>query len=148
MYRGFSNSGMKIEMMLFIHYEAVRECELFMKYTYSFEEILIGNTHKTIAIKLPEEIALVEIFLGSDIQGREASGKWVLEYIDKVLNGESEYEDFTGNACYVEVRKDKTKIEYMFTNNETEESCEIETSELRELIEIWLTEREAFYKKK
>lgn len=118
-----------------------------MKYKYWFEENDFGNSRKILIIRLPEEMLPVQIFLCSDIQGREGSGKWALEYIDKVLNGKSEYEDFTGNACYVEVRKDKTKIEYMFTNNDTEESCEIETSELKELVEIWLKERESFYKK-
>lgn len=116
-----------------------------MKYKFWFEEMNFPNCQKSLIIRLSEEMLPVQIFLCSDVQGH---GVWELETIDKVLSGQSEYENFTGNACYVEVRQDKTKIEYMFTNNDKEESCEIETSELRELIEVWLKEREAFYKKK
>jgi len=115
-----------------------------MKYNYWFEVMNLANSQKSLIMRFPEGMLPVQIFLGSDIQGH---GVWELEYIDKVLSGESEYEEFTGNACYVEVRKDKTRVEYMFTNNETEEFCEIETSELRELIEIWLKEVKEFYKK-
>lgn len=115
-----------------------------MKYKYWFEKMLLNNFQTRLIIRLSEELIPVQIFLCSDIQ-RE--GIFQLELINKVLRGQSEYEDFTGNACYVEVRKDKTKIEYMFTNKEAEDSCEIETSELKELIELWIKEQQVFYKK-
>ncbi|WP_051291522.1 hypothetical protein [Fictibacillus gelatini] len=74
----------------------------------------------------------------------------ILKYIDKVLSGESDYEEFNGNRCSIEIRKDKTLVEDLFEglydDFDTFPTYEISTQELRDLIVMWVKKVEEFKK--
>ncbi len=115
-----------------------------MKYSYEFEDRVLKNGNiqrKTLLIHLDPKLDMVSSFLESDIQG--GSVQYVLDNIDKVLSGELDHMEMTGNLCDVNIYKDKTTIENLF--NEDEYS-EIETIELREFVVLWGEETKRFYK--
>jgi uncharacterized protein YuzE len=50
---------------------------------------------------------IISIFLWSEVSTFSES---IIYYIDKVLNDESDYEEFNGNICGIEIHSDKTQI--------------------------------------
>ncbi len=72
---------------------------------------------------------------------------YVIESIDKVLNGESDYEELNGNVCDVEIHIDKTQIFDNLAEDRMGNWCEIETIELRELVKIWCEKLRQFKEK-
>lgn len=70
-----------------------------------------------------------------------------LETFDKVLSGEVERESASGNACYFEADKEKTFIEFLYPEDEdTRETCTVNTRELRSLMDEWVQKRTEFFK--
>jgi len=118
-----------------------------MKYKYEIKEWAYDDETSMLIIEVPEEIGLVMSVLFSDVQEGKDSAQWYFEVLDKVLNGESEYEEFTGNVCCLEIKKDYTKIVDILDEDDEVEPCIIETKELREFIEIWSAEQEKFRNK-
>jgi|HigsolmetaGSP12D_1036236.scaffolds.fasta_scaffold00145_13 hypothetical protein len=110
-----------------------------MKYEYKTEMLEVGEQN-VLVFRLPQEIKLVETFLFSDVPSRAGSGEWVLEAIDRVLDGRSEAEEITGNVCTLEIGREFTRVSDSLADDS--ETCVIETSELKELILIWLKEKE------
>jgi len=112
-----------------------------VKLEYKFRILELSKDTKRLLIDLPSEYEIISTFLESDVQ---ANPSFTLEALEKVLSGDSEYEELNGNICGLEIRKDKT----LFFNNLDEEDpgngCEIETNELRELIDIWISEVKRF----
>lgn len=118
-----------------------------MKYSYKLRQVDLAHSRKTLAIDLPVELAVVETFLMSDIN--QGSKNSFLKAIDRVLNGESEYQEITGNVCCLEIRKNTTKVINVlaeFTDENIDSECLIETAELRKLIETWLDAKSKFDK--
>lgn len=104
-----------------------------MKYTYHFESTKNGS----LVMQLPPEISLVTTFLFSDVQW--SNGQYYLSRIDPVLEGKIPEWTETGNVCELEIGPDFTTIIDTLAEDEDPESeCVIETSELRELIVIWM----------
>lgn len=114
-----------------------------MKYKYRFEELKFEDGRKNLVIILEKPVELVATFLMSDIQGADPS--YVFEAIDSVLNEKTTYEEIAGNICVVEIHKDMTQIYNNLLDDEMEDVCEIETEELRKLVEIWSVELRRFY---
>ena len=113
-----------------------------MKYRYQFSEFKYKDGDKDLIIIMEEKYQMVAQFLMSDIQGSDPT--YVFESIDKVLNGESDYEELNGNVCGVEIHKDKTQIYDNLAEDGMGNWCEIETKDLRELVDIWCKEVERF----
>ena len=113
-----------------------------MKYKYKFSEIVLKSGNRKMIIIMEEKYQMVAQFLMSDIQGADPS--YVFEAIDKVLNDESEYEELNGNVCGVEINKNKTQIYDNLADDGMGNWCEIETKELRELVDIWCKEVKKF----
>lgn len=113
-----------------------------MKYRYQFSEFKYKDGDKDLIIIMEEKYQMVAQFLMSDIQGSDPT--YVFEAIDKVLNGESDYEELNGNVCGVEIHKDKTQIYDNLADDGMGNWCEIETKDLRELVDIWCKEVERF----
>ncbi|MDG5471407.1 hypothetical protein P6709_06585 [Jeotgalibacillus sp. ET6] len=67
-----------------------------------------------------------------DVQSN--SQPW-LKLINKVIRGESNYEEGTGNNCTLKINQEITKI--LDNYSEEEDECEIETNELKKIIELW-----------
>jgi len=105
-----------------------------LKYNYSFKIVNINENHNILTIDLPKEIRIVSTFLQSDVQ---SDGYWFLEVIDKVLRGKEIYQEFGGNICILQIKPDITIILDSLADDGIGNSCEIETIELKELIEIW-----------
>jgi hypothetical protein len=98
-----------------------------MKYEIKFRE-----NERSIEVDVPDAISAVAILLMGDVQSN--SQPW-LKLINKVLSGESNYEECTGNNCTLEIHQEMTTI---FDNYSEEESvCVIETNELKKIIELW-----------
>ena len=113
-----------------------------MKYKYKFSEIVLKSGNRKMIIIMEEKYQMVAQFLMYDIQGADPS--YVFEAIDKVLNDESEYEELNGNVCGVEIHKNKTQIYDNLADDGMGNWCEIETKELRELVDIWCKEVKKF----
>ena len=117
-----------------------------MKYKYRLDEITFKSGKKHLILIVDQKIQLVSTFLMSDIQG--ANPDYVFDALDKVLSGKSEYEELNGNVCGVEIHKDKTQIYDNLAEDGMGNWCEIETTELRELVEIWCRKLKQFKEKK
>lgn len=98
-----------------------------MKYKITFKE-----NERGIEVEVPHAISAVAILLMGDVQSK--SQPW-LKLINKVLTGESNYEECTGNNCTLEINQDITKI--LDNYSEEEDECIIETNELEKIIELW-----------
>lgn len=98
-----------------------------MKYEINFKENEGG-----IEIVVPQDISPVAILLMGDVQSN--SKPW-LKLIQKVLSGESNYEECTGNNCTLEIYRETTKI--IDNYSEEDDECVIETIELKQIIELW-----------
>lgn len=112
-----------------------------MKYTFEFNEISFDNGQKDLVINLPKEVELVATFLMSDIQGYPL---YIIEALENVLNEKNEYEELNGNVCGVEIRKEKTIVYDNLADDGMGNWCEIETEELRELVDIWINKLKEF----
>ena len=117
-----------------------------MKYKYKFSEIILKSGNRKMIIIMEEKYQMVAKFLMSDIQGSDPS--YVFEAIDKVLSGNSEYEELNGNVCGVEIHKDMTQVYDNLADDGMGNWCEIETKELRELVGIWCDEIKRFKEQK
>lgn len=111
-----------------------------MKYNYDFRILESRGKHK-LQINMPKNMEIISVFLSYDVQSRPES---VYRSLDKVLNGESEYEEWNGNICGLEIKKEFTTVLDNLADDGKGNWCEIETSELRELIDIWITELKQF----
>ncbi|WP_410985387.1 hypothetical protein [Bacillus cereus] len=107
-----------------------------MKYTYRIYE----GPLNTLMIELPEKISLVADLLEDDIHSNHG-----IQYLDKVLNGELDFLEISGNSCNLEIKADYTKILHRFYED-GENTCEIETIELKNLMLVWLAEYENYLK--
>lgn len=106
-----------------------------MKYKYKFSEIQYKSGKKSLVIEVEDKIKLVATFLMSDIQ--KSNPDYVYEAIDKVLSGESDFEELNGNVCCVEIMREKSKVYNNLAPDGMGNWCEIETDELKELVRIW-----------
>ncbi|MGE7875244.1 hypothetical protein [Bacillus paramycoides] len=102
-----------------------------MKYIY---KVIKNKDLDSLKIELPKELEIVAIFLENDIQGIPV--KWWLQKIDEVLNNLKEYNEFQGNLCAVQVKKEETLLVDLYSIHDPN-ICKIKTTELRNLIEVW-----------
>lgn len=116
-----------------------------MEYKYKFSDIVFKSGNRRRIIIMEEKYQMVAQFLMSDIQGADPG--YVFDAIDKVLSGNSEYEEINGNVCGVEIHKDMTRIYDNLAEDGMGNWCEIETNELRKLVDIWCSELRNFREK-
>lgn len=116
-----------------------------MKYDFKFDEIIFKSGQKDLIIILQKEVELVATFLMSDVQGYPV---YAVEALDKVLSGESEYVELNGNVCGLEIRNEITAIYDNLADDGMGYWCEIETKQLRELVDIWTNKLNEFRKEK
>ncbi|MCX7572393.1 hypothetical protein OS242_21010 [Tumebacillus sp. DT12] len=112
---------------------------------YSFEtEIVVAADQQWLVCKLPDQIKVVEEFLGVEIQERGGAAEFFMEAIDKVLSGKDEAQYVSGNVIALDVMKDQTFVTEMLADDGIGNACYIETEELKKLILVWLDELEKF----
>lgn len=75
------------------------------KVKYKYEFVIEEDALETyLSINLPKEISVVKEFLEAntfDVTNIEE----ILELLDGVLREKSEYEEYAGNTCTIEIRK-------------------------------------------
>jgi len=104
---------------------------------YKVIELSNGKKEITILfsdIKNPE---ILSSFFYSDVTPFE---DWIKTDFDKVISGESEYEEVNGNVCSAEIGPITTKIYDNLIEDDEEyynTCCEVNTKELRALIDEW-----------
>ena len=103
-----------------------------MKYIYTIER----QATDLPVMQLPSEISQVTTFLFSDAQF--SNGWHYLEDIDRVLKSEVPSWIVTGNVCRLEIEPGFTRVIDTLDDDTTNNSCVIETPELRELLVIWI----------
>ena len=111
-------------------------------YKYQFRILELGDGQKELLIEFEDKVKeILSSFLESDVSAFE---NYVCEVIDKVLNDESEYEELNGNVCGVEIHKDMTQIYDNLAEDGMGNWCEVDTKDLRELVDIWCKEVKKF----
>lgn len=104
-----------------------------------YKIIDLGNGRKDITILfsgLNNSETLVS-FLYSDVTPFE---DWIKAEFDRVISGESEYEEVNGNVCSAEIGPVTTKLYDNLIEDDEEyynSCCEVDTNELRCLIDEW-----------
>lgn len=76
-------------------------------------------------------------FLCSDVRPFE---EWIKSDFDKVLSGKIISKEISGNVCCAEINFKNTKIYNMLIEDDDEyyeTCCEVDTKELRQLIDEW-----------
>lgn len=114
-----------------------------MAYKYTIERISSNWGTDLLVMKLSPEISAVASFITGIT---EDLGEWYLEGLELVLSGKEDYQERDGEFLGSQIKKDYTKVYDMFGGNN--EFCEIETIELKRLIEVWLAELKKFNNKK
>ena len=109
---------------------------------YHFREVVFKNEpteRKALVIEFDDpKMGIVGEFLMTDSSLLNYS---VLDDLDKVLSGERDYIESSGNRCALEIKKDKTLMtdlfEGLFDGFDTFPMYEINTQELKDLIVMW-----------
>lgn len=70
----------------------------------------------------------------------QAFEEFIKTAFDKVLSGESEYEEINGNVCCAEISSKTTKIYDNLAEDGMGNWCEVDTRELRNIIAEWCDE--------
>ena len=101
---------------------------------YKIEKYTLKNGIEDIGIIFDDNHHLLTTFMECDVRPFE---DWVKEAFDKVLEGKSEYEEVNGNVCCAEINSNTTKIYDNLAEDAMGDWCELDTKELRYIIEEW-----------
>ena len=101
---------------------------------YRIEEYKLKNGIEDISIIFDEKYRLLTTFMSCDVLPFE---EWIKSDFDRVISGESEYEEVNGNVCCAEISPKTTKVYDNLAEDAMGNWCEVDTKELRQLIEEW-----------
>lgn len=90
-----------------------------------------------------EKYELLSTFLFIEVSAFE---DWIKTDFDKVLSGESEYQEVNGNVCCAEISHETTKIYDNLAEDAMGNWCEVDTKELRQLMNEWCDKVREFKK--
>lgn len=99
-----------------------------------YKTIQIGKKERLLIEFKENKYEILATFLESDVSPFE---EWIKSSFDKVLSGESEYEEVNGNVCCAEISSKTTKVYNNLAEDAIGNWCEVDTKELRQLIEEW-----------
>ena len=99
-----------------------------------YKTIQIGKKERLLIEFKENKYEILSTFLESDVSPFE---EWIKSSFDKVLSGESEYEEVNGNVCCVEISPKTTKVCDNLVEDAIGNWCEVDTKELRQLIDEW-----------
>ena len=108
---------------------------------YRIEEYKLKNGIEDISIIFDEKYQLFTTFMSCDVLPFE---KWIKSGFDRVLSGESEYEEVNGNVCCAEISPKTTKVYDNLAEDAMGNWCEVDTKELRQLIDEWCDKVQKF----
>ena len=101
---------------------------------YKIKYIEYQNQIDDIVFEFSTKYELLATFLSSDVTPFE---DWIKEDFDKVISGQSEYEEVNGNVCCAEISPKTTKVYDNLAEDAMGNWCEVDTKELRQLIDEW-----------
>lgn len=113
---------------------------------YRIRYIEFNGKVDDIIFEFGEKQKLLSTFLSSDVTPFE---EWIKADFDKVISGESDYEEVNGNVCSAEIGPITTKIYDNLIEDDEEyyaSCCEVDTKELRQLIDEWCNKVREFKK--
>lgn len=99
-----------------------------------YKTIQIGKKERLLIEFKENKYEILSTFLESDVSPFE---EWIKSSFDKVLSGESEYEEVNGNVCCAEISPKTTKVYDNLVEDAIRNWCEVDTKELRQLIDEW-----------
>ena len=99
-----------------------------------YKTILIGKKRRLLIEFKENKYQILSTFLESDVSPFE---EWIKSDFDRVISGESEYEEVNGNVCCAEISPKTTKVYDNLAEDAMGNWCEVDTKELRQLIEEW-----------
>lgn len=108
----------------------------------SYRTIKIGNKVHLLVEFEDKKYELLSTFLESDVSPFE---NWIKAAFDRVLSGESEYEEVNGNVCCAEININTTKLYDNLAEDAMGSWCEIDTKELRKLVDEWCDKVQKFH---
>ncbi|MDC0764915.1 hypothetical protein POF51_29780 [Brevibacillus sp. AG] len=108
-------------------------------------KIFFDDKADKLRICLPEHLSLVEEYLEGQVRS-ELSKNLILDRIQRVVSGEEEVSEGTGNLYSSEIRRDYTRIFNSYVEEQLEEGIDtgeeleslIETKYFAELVTIWM----------
>ena len=108
---------------------------------YRIEEYKLKNGIEDISIIFDEKYQLLTTFMSCDVLPFE---KWIKSGFDRVLSGKSEYEEVNGNVWCAEISPKTTKVYDNLAEDAMGNWCEVDTKELRQLIDEWCDKVQKF----
>ena len=101
----------------------------------------VANNGMKIDMFLDQSGKIISAFMSCDVLPFE---KWIKSGFDRVLSGESEYEEVNGNVCCAEISPKTTKVYDNLAEDAMGNWCEVDTKELRQLIDEWCDKVQKF----
>ncbi|GAB5081752.1 hypothetical protein Osc1_09250 [Hominimerdicola sp. 21CYCFAH17_S] len=113
---------------------------------YIYKEYKMKNGIEGISIIFSEKkYELLSTFLSSEVTQFE---EWIKENFDMVIEGKERKREIAGNVCGVEITLQKTMIYDMLAEDGMGNWCEVDTKELRQLIDEWCDKVREFKRKR
>lgn len=106
-----------------------------------YKTIQIGKKERLLIEFKENKYEILSTFLESDLSPFE---EWIKSAFDRVLSGESEYEEVNGNVCCAEISPKTTKVYDNLAEDAMGNWCEVDTKELRQLIDEWCDKVQKF----
>ena len=100
---------------------------------YKTHEFADGSKYLTVIFTDPK-YQLITTFLFVEVNSFE---DWIKEDFDDVLSGKYPFRESGGNICGLEITPETTKIYNLLVDDEDSDCCEVDTKELRAIIEEW-----------
>ncbi|ATF13822.1 hypothetical protein HPY27_00245 [Brevibacillus sp. HB1.1] len=108
-------------------------------------KIFFDDKADQLRISLPDHLSLVEEYLEGQVRS-ELSKNLILDRIQRVVSGETEVSEGTGNLYSSEIRRDYTRIYNSYVEEQLEAGIDtgeelesfIETKYFAELVTIWM----------
>lgn len=95
--------------------------------------ICISDEWKELVLDIEgKEYEILQMFMNTDVI---QFGEWIICEFDNVLSGKYEHKKISGNLCSVEITPVKTKIENLFSEDDS--NFEINTEDLAKMIYDW-----------
>lgn len=114
--------------------------------SYKLRIVKLYNGEEFLTIDFEnEKYEMLSTFLDSEVTQFE---EWIKENFDMVIEGKERKREIAGNVCGVEITLQKTMIYDMLAEDGMGNWCEVDTKELRQLIDEWCEKVREFKAKK
>ena len=113
---------------------------------YKLRKLKLDNNEEVLLIDFEnKKYEILSTFLEDDVTPFE---EWIKENFDMVIEGKESKREIAGNVCGVEITLQKTMIYDMLAEDGMGNWCEVDTKELRQLIDEWCDKVREFKRKR